>query len=100
MHLYGQNKLVNTAQNAYLDTNDYINKDRNQYEIKRKLWKYEYKSYFFYKSRNLINQYVPKRSNEFIRYKLLLQYQKKSNLYRFLPSQIALIKCHISEFYL
>lgn len=77
MHLYGQNKLVNTAQNAYLDTNDYINKDRNQYEIKRKLWKYEYKSYFFYKSRNLIKQYVPKRSNEFIRYKLLLQYQKK-----------------------
>lgn len=77
MHLYGQNKLVNTAQHAYLDTNDYINKDRNQYEIKRKLWKYEYKSYFFYKSRNLIKQYVPKRSNEFIRYKLVLQYPKK-----------------------
>lgn len=50
MHLYqvyGQNKLVNTAQIAYLDTNDYINKDRNRYEIKKKLWKYEYKKVIF-----------------------------------------------------
>lgn len=48
MHLYGQNKLVNTAQNAYLDTNDYINNDRNRYEIKRK-----YKKVFFLISREI-----------------------------------------------
>lgn len=47
MHLYGQNKLVNTAQNAYLDTNDYINNDRNWYEIKRNFESTSTKKFFF-----------------------------------------------------
>lgn len=61
MHLYGQNKLVNTVQNAYLDTNDYINNDRNRYEIKRNFESTSTKKVFFYKSRNLIKQYATEK---------------------------------------
>lgn len=80
MHLYGQNKLFNTAQNAYLDTNDYINKDRNQYEIKRKLWKYEYKSYFFYKSRNLIKQYATEKKQWIYTLQVSITISKKNQI--------------------
>lgn len=100
MHLYGQNKLVNTAQNAYLDTNDYINNDRNRYEIKRNFESTSTKKFFFYKSRNLIKQYATEKKQWIYTLQVIIPISKKSNLYRFLPSQIALIKCHISECYL
>lgn len=58
------------------------------------------KKLFFYKSRNLIKQYATEKKQWIYTLQVIITISKKSNLYRFLPSQIALIKCHISEFYL
>lgn len=74
MHLYGQNKLVNTAQNAYLDTNDYINNDRNRYEIKRN---FESTSFFSNKSRNLIKQYATEKKQWIYTLQVIITISKK-----------------------
>lgn len=58
------------------------------------------KSFFSNKSRNLIKQYATEKKQWIYTLQVIITISKKSNLYRFLPSQIALIKCHISECYL